>query len=264
MPNRRDSRRRRRRRRGGGLGVLIKPLSVLLAAVAIVAALTLFFKVEHVEVSGNQRYMAEEIISASAVQKGDNLILFDKYGASQRIYTQLPYITAVRINRKLPDTLLVEVTETQAAAAIHSADAWWLLGISGGEMKVLEAVEDLGDSGCLQITGLEAAEPAVGKVLQLAEGSPVTTERLMELFTAMEKLDLLDQVSAANFSSPDTLALWYDDRFRVELFYDADYDYKMTCLAEVAARMEPNERGTIRMTMDDDSEVRFIPSAQTQ
>ena len=59
MAKKRSSRRRRRR---GLLGRLLRPLSVLLAAAAIVAALTLFFKIDKVEVSGNIRYDAGEII----------------------------------------------------------------------------------------------------------------------------------------------------------------------------------------------------------
>ena len=72
-------RRRNRRRRRGSLGPLLRVLSVLLTAVAVVAALTLFFKVDQVVVSGNSRYSAEEIIEVSGVEQGDNLILMDKY-----------------------------------------------------------------------------------------------------------------------------------------------------------------------------------------
>ena len=100
-------RRRNRRRRRGSLGPLLRVLSVLLTAVAVVAALTLFFKVDQVVVSGNSRYSAEEIIEVSGVEQGDNLILMDKYHIAEKLYTELPYITEVRINRKLPDVLMV-------------------------------------------------------------------------------------------------------------------------------------------------------------
>ena len=114
---------RKKRRRRGGLSRLLRPLSVILAAVAVVAALTLFFKVETIEVTGANRYQAEEIIAASGVEIGDNLILLDRWRVSQRIYTSLPYITDVRPKQKFPNTLDIEVTETRAAAAIQGAGA---------------------------------------------------------------------------------------------------------------------------------------------
>ena len=49
-------RKRKRRRRSAGLGRLLGPLSVMLAVVVVVAALTMFFKVGEIDVSGNSRY----------------------------------------------------------------------------------------------------------------------------------------------------------------------------------------------------------------
>ena len=130
----------RRRRRRGSLGPLMRVLSVLLTAVAIVAALTLFFKVDQVVVSGNDRYSEQEIIEVSGVEQGDNLILMDKYRIAEKLYTQLPYITEVRINRKLPDVLMVEVVETKAVAVIKGGSSNWLMD-SGG--KLLEVIGKL-------------------------------------------------------------------------------------------------------------------------
>ena len=243
MPRKRGSARRRRRR--GSLGPLLRVLSVVLAAVAIVAALTLFFKVDEVQVTGGGRYTEEEIRSASGVEQGDNLILLDKYRIAQRIYTALPYITEVRINRQLPDVLLVEVVETQAVAAVQGAGAWWLVSPTG---KVLEAVDS------------EAAQdPAAGERLTLSEEDNLDAETLISLLSAMETRGVLTRTDSVDASDPEQLVLDYDGRFRVEIGYDADFGFKMDCLVAAVATFQPNETGIIRMTMSNDSEVRFIP-----
>ena len=128
---------RKKRRRRGAFSRLLRPLSLLLAAAAIVAALTMFFKVESIQVAGASRYQADEIIAASGVEPGDNLVLLDRYRVSQRIYTALPYITDVQPRPKFPSTLEIEVTETRAAAAIQGAGGWWLLSAGG---KLLEEI----------------------------------------------------------------------------------------------------------------------------
>ena len=63
-------RKNRRRRVRGSFGPLLRLLSVVLTAVVIVAALTLFFKVETVSVSGNSRYTAQEIIDVCGRGRG--------------------------------------------------------------------------------------------------------------------------------------------------------------------------------------------------
>lgn len=253
MARKRNTRRRRR----GSLGPLLRGLSVLLAAGAIVAALTLFFKVGEVEVTGNVRYTAEDILEISGVEQGDNLILLDKYHIAQRLYTQLPYITNVRINRKLPDGLVVEVTETTAAAAVRGGGGWWLL--SGGG-KLLEVVENSAAQNYMQIKGLETQEPVAGGRLSLVEDCAITVERLEELLRLMEEKEMLAMVDSISVTDREKLVIGYDDRFRVELFYDADFDFKLSCLKSVVSELEPNETGTIRMTMADDNEIRFIPA----
>ena len=256
MPKKRKTRRGRRR---GGLGRLLRPLSVLLTAVAVVAALTMFFKVSTVEVTGSSRYRDGEVAAASGVELGDNLVLLDKYRIAQRIYTELPYVTEARINRKFPSTLVLEVTETTAVASIQGAGGYWLL--SAGE-KLLEAVDETGAQDYLRITGLEAVNPAVSARLELPEDSPITLERLGQLLSAMERLEMLGRADGLDLSDRSDLVLGYDGRFQVIISYDADFDYKLLCLLEAVKCLEPNERGTIRLNMKEANKAHFIPASE--
>ena len=252
------AKKRKKRRRRGGLGRLLRPLSFILAAVAVVAALTLFFKVQTIEVSGSNRYRDDDIIAASGVEIGDNLVLLDRYRVSQRIYTSLPYVTDVRPKPKFPNTLEIEVVETRAVAAIQGGGGFWLISADG---KILEAVDSSVAADYLQIKGLWAVEPAVSSMLVLQEESPVSIDRLRSLLNALLEQDALTRTDTIDCTDPRELILEYDGRFRVEIFYDADFDFKVICMVSAADKLEPNQTGTLRMTMSDDYEVRFIPSA---
>lgn len=247
---------RKRRRRRGGLGRLLRPLSVILAAGAVVAALTLFFKVETIEVVGAGRYRAEEIISASGVEIGDNLILLNRYRISQQIYTSLPYITDVHPRPKFPSTLLIEITETRPVAAIRGAGGYWLVSGSG---KLLEAVDEPTAGDYLLITGVEAVSPAVSEPLRLPEESPVTPDRLLELLNVMSEKDALTRADSIDCSDSRILVINYDGRFRVEMYYDADFSFKIAGLVHVVnEKLQPNETGILRMTFDN-NDVHLIP-----
>ena len=64
---------RRYRKRRGGIAYTI--LAVLLIAASVVAACTVFFRVEEVTVEGNERYSQEQILSVASVEMGANMIL---------------------------------------------------------------------------------------------------------------------------------------------------------------------------------------------
>ena len=114
MARRRKSNRRRRR---GSFGFLYKLLSTLVICAAVVAALTLFFRVDAIQVTGVERYTAQEVTDASGVEQGDNLFLLNKYSVDQNIKAALPYVEELRINRsKIKDSTVFTMGNTLSPA----------------------------------------------------------------------------------------------------------------------------------------------------
>ena len=126
-----------RRRRRGRFSFLMKLLCILLIAGAVVAALTVFFKVQSITVSGNARYTSEEIIAASGIEIEDNLFLLNKYSAAQAIFEKLPYVEELTIIRHLPSTIAIEIREWDAVASILPSS-----GTSTAEAPAAEEAED--------------------------------------------------------------------------------------------------------------------------
>ena len=138
MARRRHSGRRRR----GSLSFLYKLLSMLVICGAIVAALTLFFRVNTVVVSGQQRYTQQQILAASGIQTGDNLFLLNKYDVANQIIGELPYIETIRINRKLPDTLLVVTRGDENWTGLAEAVARMELPNRDALLEIIRSDED--------------------------------------------------------------------------------------------------------------------------
>ena len=113
---------RTRKRNRGRFGPLFKLLCLVAVGVALTMGATVFFRVESVVISGNERYSQEEIIAASGIQVGDNLYGLNKVRIDQNIRTSLPYIGDLTINRALPNTIVITVTEWNAVARIAAPD----------------------------------------------------------------------------------------------------------------------------------------------
>ena len=253
MAKRRHARRRRHRR---SFGILYKLLSAVAISAAIVAALTLFFKVDTVTVSGTSRYSSEEIIQASGVQIGDNLFLLNKYEISDAIIEALPYVSSVSISRQLPDALLIEVTDSNQGGVIAQNGTYWVIS-SGG--KVLGERAEAG-SGAL-IRGITLQDPAVGSTITAAEGDERKLSQLLELFAALEEKGMLQGVRSFDFSEEGVISMEYADRFTVRFPYGADFSYKLTQLSMVIEQLEEQgdqRPGVIDMTSDA-GRINFIP-----
>ena len=188
MARRRNSNRRRRR---GSFGFLYKMLSVLVICVAIIAALTLFFRVDAIQVSGQQRYTDEQVQEASGIQIGDNLFLMNKYDAAGRIVEELPYIEDTRINRKLPSTLVIEVTECGTPLAVVQDGYAWLVSSRG---KIVDQMDAAAAADFGVISGCQLLSPSVGTKLALATDFSTQQSSLLALLSALEKAGMMDRV----------------------------------------------------------------------
>ena len=212
------ARRHGRGRRGRRFGVLYKLLTLVVVCAAAVLALTLFFKVESVEVTGNSRYSAQEIQDACGVSLGDNLYLLSKPDMVQRLHQQLPYIDEVRITRQLPNTLCVQVTEFSTVYAVEQEGTVWLLTSVG---KIVETAAERGDTPL--IDGCELLAPSLGGDVSFALELQNRQESLFALLTALESAELTGAVRAIHLGDPTVLSMDYTERFTVEMPYGADY-----------------------------------------
>ena len=212
--------RRNRRRSRGRFAFLYRLLCFVLICAAIVGALVLFFKVDTISVSGNDRYSRETILAASGVSEGDNLFLLNKYDAAARITEALPYVESVRLSRKLPGTLRIDIVECSDPAGIQQDGHCWLISPEG---KLVDS-------------------PA-----EAPNGCPMVQLR---------SKGMTAQIGEIRFEESG-IVLRYQDRLDVCLDREDDFAYRLRYLAAVLEKLEENETGTIRW--DAEGSARFIP-----
>lgn len=158
-----------KRRPGSGVGSRLLIMAAIVAAV--IFGVAIFFKVNTVEVQGNAIYSAEEIRSASGIQKGDNLFTLNKEAAAGSIKASLPYVETVSIIRFLPDKIVIEVKESDATFAVTTdTNTTWLINSVG---KALEQISDSAPDSALtaEPTAPDAEAPVEEPVEQPVENT---------------------------------------------------------------------------------------------
>ena len=246
---------RTRRRNRGRFGPLFKLLCVVGVILALTVGATVFFRVEQVTVSGNQRYTQEEIIAASGIQLGDNLYSLNKVRIDQNIRTTLPYIGDLTINRALPSTIQITVTEWEAVAqvaapgveqvaayqeeagekAVTTAQEPWLISVKG---KLLEPAPP--DSAAIRVTGLIPLSPQAGSMMAVPEGERTRLTALTALLEALGEAGMQSQVSDIRLEATQ-LMVRYAGRFDVKMKLNADFSYDVRLMRAIREKMEEQD-----------------------
>ena len=84
---------RRTRRRKRGLSLYVFAVLILALGTIITLSMTLFFNIKTIRVTGiAENYKAEDIVAASGIQIGDNLVRLDKKAAEERALEALKVV----------------------------------------------------------------------------------------------------------------------------------------------------------------------------
>ncbi len=208
--------------------------------------LTVFFRVEFVEVEGNARYSEEQILEAAHINMGENLILTQKDVIVQRLYDTLPYIDSVTVKKRFPTTLRLVITETAPAAVIATEDesSWWLMD---GKGKILEQIDAATAENYTRILGLYAVSPQISKPVDVGEGHISQLNGLLGLLQVLQERGMTSQINSINASSRTELVMVYQGRIQAKLLNNVDFNRKILILEEIVAVLGDEEQGVLDM-----------------
>ena len=123
-------------------GLYYGPMTLVLIFLVIMIVLSLFFRVSEIEVVNASDYSDEQIIIASGIEKGANLFFVDRFAAASMIFSDLPYMDTISIQRQLPGKIIIQAEGSAPAAYMVVDGDYWFIDRTGkmlGVTSVLQA-----------------------------------------------------------------------------------------------------------------------------
>lgn len=206
------------------MGIIVFIIAV---GIFILLATTVFCNVENITVSGASNYTAEEIIEASGIKAGDNLIRTSTDKCAEQIENRLVYIETAKVTRSYPNTIVINV-EASVPAANFICDDYTLL-ISGGG-KVLDKLQEQ-KAGLLNFVGTDPMPELIpGAQFQSSdEHKDSAVKELMEYFSENDS----EHVTLVDVTDRSEISYTYDERITVRLGSINDIEYKMNFSEEI-------------------------------
>lgn len=152
-------------------------LVVLLIGGGIYFLLSSFFNIHNIVVTGNEKITPEMIISLSGIELEKNTFKVSKSKVEQAIKTNA-YIDSVKIKRKLPETIEIQITERKPAYMLTLGNAYVYMNTQGYLLEIsLEKLK------APIITGILTPEE------QIQEGNRLCPEDLQKLSSVIQIMD---------------------------------------------------------------------------
>jgi len=221
-------------------------LLLLLLAVGVVLSLTVFFKIEAIDITGSGMYSSEEITAYCSVDVGDNLFLIDKEKCAEGLEQKLPYIYDVEITRKLPSTLQLSITEASPAYKIKNEDGSYIL--LDDRFKVLNSNSAESAEGAVEIQNVSIVSCENGLLIGF-ENEEVQS-CLNELSLIIKKLNITE-ATAVSSDGKNNNCIVYENRIILKLGSSENLEdkiYRGIAGCEKLNESNPNAKGTMDLT----------------
>lgn len=212
-------RRKRRRRSKNTLYFLL--VGFFAAAVLVMLSLTVFFKIEYIEVKGNDRYSQTELISASGIRPGDNLFRVDKAALKEKLQTNYPYIEDVKFERILPSTAVIVIRQAVPIGTFVQSDGSYAL--VSGEARILESGVNP-TSVYVIVKGVEIADRTPGSYLPETAGEEFVTYEYV--YAALEETEF-GAITELDLGDILNIKILYENRILIELGSVSDLSKKL-------------------------------------
>lgn len=247
--------------------LVVQLVTVIAVVLALTVGLSVFFKVQHIYVSGAKVYSESAITEVCGISKGDNLLTFSHARAAALIRANRPYVREVRFGIKLPDTVNIIIEEDEVVYAVKDdTGQWWLMNSSG---RVVTQGTSATVANKTQILGVNLDNPVPNEHAVAMESAPAVTDttdptgetvtqitpvtttgaqRLdaaLEILKALEANDIVGSAASVDVSRIDDIVLWYGTRYQVNLGDSTRLEYKIACMNSVIAQMSEYQSGVL-------------------
>ena len=197
----------KRKQRNKNIKFVLEILLLLAIIVGgiIFAMLSPIFNIQEIQVNNNNQVSGDTIISLSELKIEENIFRFSTSKVVRKI-KENAYIENVKIHRKIPNTVQIEIEEREH---IYSADFLGKYAYLNKQGYILEIAEDSKQKLILQ--GITTPEEEVVEGRRLNEGDLKKLEDVIKIMNAAKEYELDAKVKSIDITDKNEYSIYLEE-----------------------------------------------------
>ncbi len=193
-----------------------------------------YFLVNQIEIRGLRTISSEEIMAVVGHAKNTNIFDIDLDAISERVETN-PKVDKIQARRKLPSTLVLDVTERAMVAVIPYSGYYVFVDASGLAIGIVESYRE---TDLPLITGIRPQQVLVGKQIDVQELS------FALLVASLLPQNVVAEVSEINFADSTGISIYLQSGTWVALGLGTRQEYiaRLEVLDSLLTKLEKENR----------------------
>ena len=208
-------------------------LVIVLVLFFFIMAFENLFNIRGIVVTGISEFVpydSKAVETFLDIKKDTNLITYDSDDAERALLYEFPYIKEVKVKKKLPATLVVEITENRGTMYLELGNDTFIISSEG---RVLEINKDPFYDGIKRTRLLTQGVKRCVCGEDVGFDNPEKLDILRQITSALEKYSLGGRITEIDTSAKFNIKLTYDNRFKIIFGSFEKADAKVKLLSEM-------------------------------
>lgn len=214
-------------------------------AVMVVLSLTVFFKIDEIQIVGESPYTDEQIIASSGISLNENIIVCDAKGVSGKLAKALPHIGSAEVKRSLSGKVTITVKVTPGKYSFINGDTAVVINDEGkvlGQVPAAEAVK------YTVVQGLGIVNAVPGETVEVSDSGAY--ELLKSVGAQLDGAGI-NKITSVDITNVYDINVVYDGRLTLLIGGMSSVERKLALAAKVIEReneIDPMQYGRIDLS----------------
>ncbi len=220
-------------------------IGVAVVAVMVVLSLTVFFKIDEIQIVGDSPYTDEQIIASSGISLNENIIVCDAKGVSGKLAKALPHIGSAEVKRSLSGKVTITVKVTPGKYSFINGDTAVVID---GDGKVLGQVPAAEAIKYTVVQGLGIVNAVPGEKVEVSDSGAYD---LLKSVGAQLAGAGIDKITSVDITNVYDISAVYDGRITLLIGGMSSVERKLALAAKVIDReneIDPMQYGRIDLS----------------
>ncbi|MFA5523571.1 MAG: FtsQ-type POTRA domain-containing protein [Tissierellales bacterium] len=225
---------------------------LLSATFFILYTKTSFFHISSIEIIGNEKITDEKLILASGIIIDENIFKINLKMVEENVLLH-PYIKSVKIKRRLPNKMLINVDERKEVVIINDFGTYMYLDEEGIILNILSEIKD---EHIIEIYGLDIQNPRIGDKLSTKDES--IQNKIFDFINSSKDLGLINSFERVILDEEKSISIFLHDEGEVAFGTLDDIKYKLNFLISILEELEEKNQGYRKIHLDKGSNAIII------
>ena len=206
----------------------VKNILKILLLLGVIIGGTIFsmtspiFNIKEIQVTNNNITPSDTIISLSELKLDENIFKFNKYNVKNKI-KENAYIEDVKIHRKIPNVVQIEITQRQPKYSIDFMGKYAYINSQGYILEVADT-----NNGLPIIQGIATNEEEIVPNSRLNEDDLTSLENIIKIMDIAKENNLDTKVTSIDITNKNQYSIYIqEEKKRIHLGEDTNLGNKM-------------------------------------